>query len=201
MTRRAYGTMPLGVEDELAQDSFIRALSPTELSRHVQMAEPPSLRVAVEVARKRELIWGTVENGSADRQPEVRAVLTAGPESVKPGWVDELSGLVRAASLAIKKNSRQSRNTTSTTITCWGCDQPGHRQRGTVTDITIAGETTTGPRAGGMHGPTSTPRHHSERCMCIQQRGAGGGDQRHPGAVATSSPGPAVVLLSAKGSF
>nr|XP_013996221.1 unnamed protein product [Salmo salar] len=57
LTRRAYATMPIGVQDELARDSFIRALSSTELGKHVQMADPPSLRAAVEIARKRELIW------------------------------------------------------------------------------------------------------------------------------------------------
>ncbi|KAJ8012961.1 hypothetical protein DPEC_G00048320 [Dallia pectoralis] len=125
MTRRAYGTMPLGVQDELARDSFIRALAPTELCRHVQMAEPLSLRVAVEVARKRELIWG----GGEDRQPEVRAVVAGGPEIVTPGWVDELSGLVRAATLVIEKGSRQRSNTSYTRMVCWRCGQSGHLQR------------------------------------------------------------------------
>ncbi|KAJ8006813.1 hypothetical protein DPEC_G00111120 [Dallia pectoralis] len=124
MTRRAYGTMPLGVQDELARDSFIRALAPTEC-RHVQMAEPLSLRVAVEVARKRELIWG----GGEDRQPEVRAVVAGGPEIVTPGWVDELSGLVRAATLVIEKGSRQRSNTSYTRMVCWRCGQSGHLQR------------------------------------------------------------------------
>ena len=73
--------MPSGVQDKLARDSFIRVLSPTELCRHVQMAEPPSLRVAVEVARKRELNWGVKESGGADKQPEV-----TGNRQARVGW-------------------------------------------------------------------------------------------------------------------
>ncbi|KAJ8002405.1 hypothetical protein DPEC_G00179790 [Dallia pectoralis] len=133
--------MPLGVQDELARDSFIRALAPTELCRHVQMAEPLSLRVAVEVARKRELIWG----GGEDRQPEVRAVVAGGPEIVTPGWVDELSGLVKAATLVIEKGSRQRSNTSYTRMVCWRCGQSGHLQRDCDGGpVVVVGRTTVG---------------------------------------------------------
>ncbi|XP_029574004.1 uncharacterized protein LOC115165110 [Salmo trutta] len=84
LTRRAYATMPIGVQDELARDSFIRALSSTELGKHVQMADPPSLRAAVETARKRELIWGEGVRVEVASQPEVRAAVAGVPGVTKP---------------------------------------------------------------------------------------------------------------------
>ncbi|XP_029601952.1 uncharacterized protein LOC115186468, partial [Salmo trutta] len=110
LTRRAYATMPIGVQDELARDSFIRALSSTELGKHVQMADPPSLRAAVEIARKRELIWGEGVRVEVASQPEVRAAVAGVPGVTKPEWADELCGLVKTASLVMERGSRQRRS-------------------------------------------------------------------------------------------
>lgn len=92
LTRRAYATMPIGVQDELARDSFIRALSSTELGKHVQMADPPSLRAAVEIARKRELTWGEGVRVEVASQPEVRAAVAGVPGVTKPEWVASWAG-------------------------------------------------------------------------------------------------------------
>lgn len=58
LTRRAYAHMPSGVQVELVWDLFIRALSPTELRVQVQLQHPQTQQAALELAVKRENVWG-----------------------------------------------------------------------------------------------------------------------------------------------
>ena len=93
------------------------------------MAEPQTLRAAVEIARKRELIWGEGERGGVAGQPEVNAAAVWAPGMAKPEWMEELGSLVKAASLVIKQGPRQQQNVSLTPFVCRGCGQPGHIRR------------------------------------------------------------------------
>ncbi|XP_029595362.1 uncharacterized protein LOC115178352 [Salmo trutta] len=193
LTRRAYATMPIGVQDELARDSFIRALSSTELGKHVQMADPPSLRAAVEIARKRELIWGEGVRVEVASQPEVRAAVAGVPGVMKPEWADELCGLVKTASLVMERGSRQRRSVSSTPIVCWGCGQPGHIQRECGRLPRHQGNDG-GFSRRGQRGPTPPPPKPTVSKRGTQQRRQEGGDLLPQGVAAAVFPSPVVVV-------
>ena len=115
------------------------------------MAEPQTLRAAVEIARKRELIWGEGEREGVAGQPEVNAAAIWAPGMAKPEWMDELGSLVKAASLVIEQGPLSAGVVAS--LATFG---------ESVTNPPVAREMTTGSRTGGSAGPPINPRTHSK---------------------------------------
>lgn len=123
LTRRAYPHMPAAVQAELARDQFIRALSPRDLRVQTQLAHPCTLREALETALERELVGAAAENGAIGCNPVVRVVEKAAPDPEEPGWVQELTELIRTVAVQPpKKGSRFRRDAP----VCWVCGQAGH---------------------------------------------------------------------------
>ena len=56
LVRQAYPAFPRAVQKKLALDHFLRALEPSELRKHVRLADPQSLEAAAEVAERAEFI-------------------------------------------------------------------------------------------------------------------------------------------------
>lgn len=124
LTRRAYAHMPSSVQNELAKDQFIRALSPPELRMQVQLIHPASLQEALDLAMERECLCGATAGGDQSGQPPAcRAAKPTQLDQEKPAWVSELTELVRAVSLQSAQGS------SATPALCWGCGQPGHLLR------------------------------------------------------------------------
>lgn len=125
LARRAYAHMPTPVQTELARDQFIRALSPSDLRVHTQLARPQTLTDALEYAMEREMIVGAARH---DASPVVRAAEECQPTAQRPPWVDEVTQMIRG--LALPPNQHQQARQRSRPPTqprlCWGCGQPGH---------------------------------------------------------------------------
>lgn len=123
LARKAYAHMPTDVQNELARDQFIRALSPRELRIQTQLAHPRSLQEALELAVEREAVGVATGSDTGGGGPVVRTVVPEGPGQEKPAWAAELTELIRAVSLqSTRGNTRPRRGPP----VCWTCGQPGH---------------------------------------------------------------------------
>lgn len=123
LARRAYAHMPIIVQNELARDQFIRALSPRELRVQTQLAHPSSLQEALELAVEREAVGAAAESY---QEPVARALMHSGPSQETPVWAAELTELLRAVSLHQTRNSPSPRRGPPV---CWTCGQQGHISR------------------------------------------------------------------------
>lgn len=120
---RTYAHMPSDIQSELARDHFLQALLPADLRTQTLLAHPNSLLQALELATERETLCAGFQRTVPDNSPRVRAAYGTELNEAAPAWVEELTQLVRAATL---QNDCQSRRDTKT---CWGCGQPGHHIR------------------------------------------------------------------------
>ena len=120
---RTYAHMPPAIQSELARDHFLQALLPTDLRVQTLLAHPRSLLEALELAAEREMLCASPRGFVMDNLPKVRATSGAEMDTTTPAWAEELTQLVRAASL---QGGRQSRPRPRI---CWGCGQPGHLLR------------------------------------------------------------------------
>ncbi|KAE8295056.1 hypothetical protein D5F01_LYC05979 [Larimichthys crocea] len=117
LARRAYAHMSPDVQNELARDQFIRAITPRELRIQTQLAHPNSLQEALELALEREIVGETTSDDSSGI-PVVRTAVHESPVQAKPAWADELTELVRAASLQLRRSSNRPRRGPPV---CWVC--------------------------------------------------------------------------------
>lgn len=123
LARRAYGHMPTDVQNELARDQFIRAVSPRELRIQTQLAHPRSLQEALELAVEREAVGAAVSSDLSGAGPVARAAVPECPSQEKPAWAAELTELIRAVSLQSNRGGTRPRRGPPV---CWTCGQPGH---------------------------------------------------------------------------
>lgn len=119
--RRAYASLPSMIQSELARDQFVHALTPTDLRLHVQLAHPPTLGHALEIALERETAMSVTN--PAVLSP-VMAVKSDGPDK-KPAWAEELISAVKSLSVRPKEVS----TVRAPPGACWGCGKPGHTLR------------------------------------------------------------------------
>ena len=118
LVRRAYTHMPPEVQNELARDQFIRAITPRELCVQTQLMHPSTLQEALELALEREIVGGAVETNHAGGGPVVRTVVQEGSSQEKPAWAAELTDLIHAVSLQpLHSNTRPRREPP----VCWIC--------------------------------------------------------------------------------
>lgn len=123
LARKAYAHMPTDVQNELARDQFIRAVTPRELRIQTQLAHPRSLQEALEMAVEREAVGAAAASDLVESGPVARAMVPEVPVQEKPAWAAELTELVRAMSLQpTRGNARPRRNPPL----CWTCGRPGH---------------------------------------------------------------------------
>lgn len=122
LARRAYAHMPTEVQNELARDQFIRAITPRELCIQTQLAHPRNLQEALELALEREIVGETARNDIGGN-PVVRTVAQEVPDQAKPAWAEELTELIRAASMQPPRSSDRPRRGPPV---CWTCGQSGH---------------------------------------------------------------------------
>ena len=126
LTRRAYAHMPTSVQTELARDQFIRALSPSDLRVHTQLARPQTLTDALEYALEREMVMG------AARHDAPLMVRTAGETTAqRPPWVDEVTEMIRGLAMppARRQQAQPPARPQQQPRLCWGCGQAGHLVR------------------------------------------------------------------------
>uniref|UniRef100_W5N3Y7 SCAN box domain-containing protein n=1 Tax=Lepisosteus oculatus TaxID=7918 RepID=W5N3Y7_LEPOC len=64
LARRGYPTFPREAQREMALQAFLKALSPEELLRHVQLAAPTSLEQALALATRAEAVFGVTGSAS-----------------------------------------------------------------------------------------------------------------------------------------
>lgn len=127
LSRRAYAHMTPAVQSELAQDQFIQAITPRELSVQTQLAHPCTLQEALELAIEREIVGGgATESRLGPSSPAVRTAVDSSPAQEKPAWVAELTEMIRAVSLQPTHSAAHPRQRP---LVCWGCGQPGHALR------------------------------------------------------------------------
>lgn len=81
MCKRAYNTMPPGVQRELARDQFLQALSPKELRVHTLLARPATMN-ALELAVEGEMLSRDV---GQTEESVVRAVSVPDGQIGNPG--------------------------------------------------------------------------------------------------------------------
>lgn len=123
LVHRTYAHMPPAIQSELARDHFLQALLPADLRIQTLLAHPRSLLEALELASERELLCAGPLGTTVDNSPKVRATSGTELETITPAWAEELTQLVRAASLREEQRPRVR------TRVCWGCGQPGHLLR------------------------------------------------------------------------
>lgn len=127
LARRAYAHMPTDVQSELARDQFIQAITPRELRVQTLLAHPRTLQEALELALEREIVGaGSTGIDQARDGPVVRVAARDGLEQERPAWLDEVSELIRAASLRSPQGSGHPRRAS---FVCWECGQAGHIRR------------------------------------------------------------------------
>ncbi|XP_077941620.1 uncharacterized protein LOC144385336 [Gasterosteus aculeatus] len=126
LTRRAYAHMPTPVQTELARDQFVRALSPSDLRAHTQLARPQTLTDALEYALEREMVMSAAQH---DASPMVRAV--GETMSERPLWVDEVTEMIRGLAMppARRQQTQAPVRPQQQPRLCWGCGQAGHMVR------------------------------------------------------------------------
>ncbi|KAJ7998616.1 hypothetical protein DPEC_G00206740 [Dallia pectoralis] len=129
LTRRAYGHTPPLVQDELARDRFVLALSPPELRAGTQLACPISLQEALDVARQNEVIWEEAAGRKHSEAAAVRATETCAPREEMPGWARDITELVHALSISSSPQHVERRNLPGNGPGCWRCGQIGHLRR------------------------------------------------------------------------
>lgn len=123
LARKAYAHMPTDVQNELARDQFIRAVSPRELRIQTQLAHPRTLQEALELAFEREAVGAAVSSDLSGTGPVARAMVPECPSQEKPAWAAELTELIRAVSLQSNRGGARPRRGPPV---CWTCGQPGH---------------------------------------------------------------------------
>ncbi|KAJ8006487.1 hypothetical protein DPEC_G00107760 [Dallia pectoralis] len=129
LTRRAYGHTPPVVQDELASDRFVLALSPPELRARTQLACPLSLQEALDVARRNEVIWEEAMGRKHSEAAAIRATEACAPREEMPGWARDITELVRALSIPSSPQHVERRNLSGNGPVCWRCGQIGHLRR------------------------------------------------------------------------
>lgn len=123
LARKAYAHMPVDVQNELARDQFIRAMTPRELRIQTQLAHPHSLQEALELAMEREAVGAAAASDLNGGGPVARALVPEDSAQEKPAWATELTELVRAMSLqSTRGNARLRRDP----HVFWTCGQQGH---------------------------------------------------------------------------
>lgn len=123
LVHRTYAHMPPAIRSELARDHFLQALLPPELRTQTLLGHPKSLQEALEVATEREMLCTGLPGTARDGGPRVRTVNEVALDTSTPAWAEELTQLVRAATLREDRDPRLDRRV------CWGCGQPGHLVR------------------------------------------------------------------------
>ncbi len=92
--------MPPSVQNELARDRFIQALTPRELFVQMQLAHPTTLSEALELAIEREILGSEMD---ADvMMPIVRAVEMSESHSGAPAWMDNSTNAVMLEPLHLR---------------------------------------------------------------------------------------------------
>lgn len=173
LARKAYAHMPTAVQNELARDQFIRALSPRGLRVQTQLAHPSSLQEALELAVEREAVGAAAEG---DQEPVARAMVHSSPGQEKPAWAAELTELIRAVSLHQTHNNPSPHRSPPV---CWTCGQQGHISRGARSKLVFR-ETPQDLRRWDIAGPLlSVP-------PCLVS--SGGGPTEQPGKRGSTSP-------------
>lgn len=123
LVHRAYAHMPPSILSELARDHFLQALLPSNLRIQTLLAHPKSLLEALELASEREMLGAGLPTTTLEDTPRVRAAGMSERGEAAPAWAEELTQLVRAASLR-----GQQRPWTGARL-CWACGKPGHLAR------------------------------------------------------------------------
>lgn len=120
LCKRAYADMPSSVQNELARDRFIQALSPRELRVQTQLAHPTTLSEALELAIEREILGAEIV---ADKiTPIVRAAEMTELCHRAPAWMDNYTN---ATTMRPGRSASEPRPRRRLSV-CWGCGQPGH---------------------------------------------------------------------------
>lgn len=120
LVHRTYAHMPPDIQSELACDHFLQALLPADLRTQTLLAHPKSLLQALELATEREMLCAVALRTVPGNSPGVVAARGIELNTATPAWAEELTQLVRAATLQEDRSPRQNQRT------CWGCGQPGH---------------------------------------------------------------------------
>ena len=130
LTKRAYHTAPLALQDTLARDHFIDALPDSEFRWKIHQTRPKSLREALTTATELEAFL------AADKQRAHTARVLSAPESSAPprkSVEDELRE-IKEMLRALTSSGKTSQTTTSREgkermTKCWNCGQGGHLKR------------------------------------------------------------------------
>lgn len=106
LAHRTYAHMPPDIQSELARDHFLQALLPANLRTQTLLAHPKSLLQALVLATERDVLCAGSQGTALDNSLMVTAAYGTELNAAAPAWAEELTHLVRAATLQEDRNPR-----------------------------------------------------------------------------------------------
>ena len=128
--QRGYPDFPAAAREELALQSFLQGLAPPQLGRHVRLAGPPNLDVALELAERAERELSDLQPSGASR-PHVRQADYERDEDKDDeeecfqAWTSPQRPRQRPSQRPPPDDRRRS----GADRRCLRCDEPGHLAR------------------------------------------------------------------------
>ena len=126
--QRGYPDFPAAAREELALQSFLRGLAPPRLGRHVRLAGPPNLDVALELAERAEQELSDLQPSGAPR-PHVRQADYERDEDDEEACFQAWTSTQRPRQRPPQRPPSDDRRRSGADRRCFRCDEPGHLAR------------------------------------------------------------------------